>query len=75
LVSCRHDGCCDGMRSINKRHWGKRLLKPWTIYSTSSTMAHALHCECDHTHEHAIVEGCDTKHSENYTAMFATRFH
>ena len=63
------------MRSINKKYMGMHLMRPWTICRTSSTLSHALHCVCDRSHDHAPVEGLDTKISENYNIVFAKRFH
>ena len=75
FVSCRRDGCCDGMVSVNKKTLGLPLLKPWRIVSNSRVLCHSMQARCNKSHQHARVQGQDTKLSESYKPSFAFDFH
>ena len=68
------DGCMYGLVSQVAATSGMPLKKPWTIAS-NATGFRSLCRKCDHTHEHAKIQGADTKPTEGYTDALADEIH
>ena len=70
------DGCKVGLFSVRAKMCGSLLRKQWRLECSDIHLANALRLECtDRSHGCVSVEGADTKHSENYSRLFATFVH
>ena len=70
----KFDGCMYGLASVQARSAGKPLKKPWTIASNCATF-HRLCRACDSTHQHAPIQGKDTRLTEGYTPELVATIH
>ena len=67
------DGCMVGLRAKRPSHAGMPMRKRWRIVTNRKQLADDLSIVCDGSHNHAHVEGMDTKLTENYTEDFVNR--
>jgi hypothetical protein len=76
LHAVKFHGCALNVRAESGPDKGKRLKKPWTIYTDCPHIREIFQTKlCQRDHEHAECRGATCKKSEDYSADYVACLH